>query len=1184
MYFKRIDMHGFKSFADPVSIEFHEGITCIVGPNGSGKSNISDAIRWVLGEQSPKMLRGGKMEEVIFAGTASRKSRGMAEVTLVIDNSKGILPIDYAEVAITRRMYRSGESEYSINNNHCRLRDIRELIMDTGIGVDGYSLIGQGKIADIVSNKPESRREIFEEAAGIVKYRTKKMESERKLEASSGNLERVNDIISEIESRIGKLKNDSEKAKEYLILRDRYKELEINVTLKNIENIELKNEYIKDDLAELASQIEELKEDKASIDTELTEYRNRNEELGRLGNETRDKLLISVEKINELVNQNQLNREKLATIDKDIDRLKDEIAVIDSKLEKEAESETTLQTDKDKLYEELSILKNDLDQRLKKQAELSAGINADAAAIDQQKNSIYELHSSISSKNSEINSLLSLQGTLEKRKEQVLADRASAEAMRNDLADRRSRATQELAVLKAEFNKATEQRKEYILSHNEKILRERSLAKELEELRISIGQISTRKKMIEEMESSYEGYNNAVKFIMRSKLPGINGVVAELIEVPQGYETAIETALGAALQNIVCEDDHHAQTAISALKANKAGRLTFLPIKSMRDSSPSYDQRLKNSEGFKGFCVQCIKFDEKYRKVMEYLLGRVIIVDTLDHAVRLSKNSTGGGLRFVTLEGEVINSGGAITGGTFRSNTANLLERKAEIKQLGEKLNSMELSKNRGSNELEELRAAIASGQDTIQRLDLEHREKEMELLNKENSAAAMSGQLSELELAGEKSRKELENIDSEKSASESMINEIRTIVQQASEDISEIEKITDTGLQNFELKKSSLDEINEEITRAKVAVGTAESRKNHVDQLLSRIEEYKKEITEDRYSKEVVILTLEAEKSSLLEGDNGLESGIRVREQEKLDMERYLQEIQEEKASVTKHLDEITKKKDEMDQILGGYQNQKYDLEIKQAKYDTQLDTYKDKLWEEFEVSYLQAIEFRKKDFNLAAAVKETREIKSRIKDLGEVNVGAIKEFESVSERYDFLSEQRSDILGAMNSLKQIIDDMDKTIKQSFKESFDRIVLNFEKAFQELFGGGAAELRLEDENNPLECGIEIVAQPPGKKLQNINLMSGGEKTMTAIALMFAVLRAKPTPFCILDEVEAALDDANIDRFASYLKNFDEIQFALVTHQKATMEYADVLYGVTMPEQGISRIISLRLGDEFLVG
>ena len=398
MYFKRIDMHGFKSFAEPVSIEFHEGITCIVGPNGSGKSNISDAIRWVLGEQSPKMLRGGKMEEVIFAGTANRKSRGMAEVTLVIDNSTGILPIDYSEVAITRRMYRSGESEYSINNNQCRLRDIRELIMDTGIGVDGYSLIGQGKIADIVSNKPESRREIFEEAAGIVKYRTKKAESERKLEASNANLERVNDIVVEIESRIGGLKADSEKASEYLILRDKYKELEINVTLKNIENIELKNEYIKDDLSELDSQIEELKENKVALDTDIIESRNRNEELGRLGNETRDKLLLSVEKINSLVNQNQLNREKLTTIDKDNDRLKEEIAVMDSKLEKESENAKELYVNKRKIDEELADLEANLAEKIKSYTEITAALSADAEEIDGQKNKIYELHSSISNK------------------------------------------------------------------------------------------------------------------------------------------------------------------------------------------------------------------------------------------------------------------------------------------------------------------------------------------------------------------------------------------------------------------------------------------------------------------------------------------------------------------------------------------------------------------------------------------------------------------------------------------------------------------------------------------------------------------------------------------------------------------------------------------------------------------
>ena len=1181
MYFKRIEMHGFKSFAEPVCIEFHEGITCIVGPNGSGKSNISDAIRWVLGEQSPKMLRGGKMEEVIFAGTASRKSRGMAEVTLVIDNSTGILPIDYAEVAITRRMYRSGESEYAINNNQCRLRDIRELIMDTGIGVDGYSLIGQGKIADIVSNKPESRREIFEEAAGIVKYRTKKAESERKLEATNANLERVNDIITEIESRIGGLKEDSEKASEYLVLRDRYKELEINVTLKNIENIELKNEYIKDDLAELSGQIEELKEDKTSLDSDIIENRNRNEELGILGNETRDRLLLSVETINSLVNQNQLNREKLSTIDKDKDRLKEEISVIEGKLEKEAENAKEQYADKRRIDEELARVEAVLAEKIKKYTEVTAALSADAEEIDAQKNKIYELHSTISNKNSEINSLLSLQSTLDRRKEQILSEKDAAGTSSRELTGRYEFALKEQSALKEQFTKMEADNQALKQKYNEDVFKEKKLARELEELKISIGQISTRKKMIEEMESSYEGYNNAVKFIMKSNLSGINGVVAELIEVPPGFETAIETALGAALQNIVCEDDQSAQKAIGMLKENKAGRLTFLPIRSMRDSNQKYDQSLKNAEGFKGFGVQCVKFDLKYQKVMEYLLGRVIVVDNLNHAVRLSKNAGGSGLRFVTLEGEVINSGGAITGGTFKNNTSNLLERKTEAKQLGEKLVAMEHSKVSGDKELEELRAAILHGQEQIQKMDREHREKEMELLTKDNAIATMTQQLSDLKQSDEKHQKELDNIESEKKSSESMIDQIKTVVQKAEGEISEIERLADSGLVKYEERKLELEGVNEEITKARVAVGTAESQKNHVDQLLARIEEYQKELTEDLQSKESAIRALEAEKDNLLSGDNSLESEIKAKEAEKEAIEKYLEEIQEEKDSVSKYLSEITRKKDEMDGILNGYQTQKYDLEIKQAKYETQLDGYKDKLWEEFEISYLQAIEFRKKDFNLAAAVKESKDIKNRIKELGEVNVGAIKEYESVSERYEFLTEQRNDILGAMNSLRQIIEDMDKTIRQSFKESFDKIVLNFENAFTELFGGGAAELRLEDENNPLECGIEIVAQPPGKKLQNINLMSGGEKTMTAIALMFAVLKAKPTPFCILDEVEAALDDANIDRFARYLTNFNDIQFALVTHQKATMEYADVLYGVTMPEQGISKIISLKLGDAF---
>ncbi|MDD4565789.1 MAG: chromosome segregation protein SMC [Eubacteriales bacterium] len=1183
MYFKRIDIQGFKSFAESVSVEFNEGITCIVGPNGSGKSNIADAIRWVLGEQSPKMLRGGKMEEVIFAGTASRKSRGMAEVTLVIDNSTGVLPIDYSEVAITRRMYRSGESEYCINNNQCRLRDIRELIMDTGIGVDGYSIIGQGKIADIVSNKPESRREIFEEASGIVKYKTKKAESERKLETSNINLERVSDIITEIESRIDALKEDSEKASEYLTLRDRYKELNINITLKNIENLELKNEYIKDDISGLKGQIDDLKEDKTSIEMELIENRNKNEELGILGNETRDKLLTCVEKINFLDNQDQMIQEKLSSIERDENRLREEISVIEGKLKKETEDSQELYVSKRNAEEELKTLESDLADKIKAYTEITASLSADAETIDGQKNRMYELHNLISEKNSEIKSLIGLQNTLESRKEQLIAEEETMSVSMNELTECYENAVSERDSLKILFENMKAEGQAAMQQYNENLLNEKKLAGEMEAIKISIGQISARKKMIEEMESSYEGYNNAVKFVMKSKFQGINGVLAELIDVPRGYETAIETALGAALQNIVCEDEQSAQTAISALKTNKAGRLTFLPIKSMKSSNLNYEQKIKQAPGFVGFGVECVKFESKYQKVMEYLLGRVIIVDSLNNAVSLSKNAYGAGLRFVTLEGEVINSGGAITGGTFRSSTSNLLQRKTEARQLGEKLSALEQSKLELKRSLEEIRARIGKGQESIQIMEREQRKKELELLSKENAIETAGRQLSELKARSERRQKELDNIESEKRASESMIDKIKAQVSEAGKETEEIERMADSGLIQYEERKLHLESINEKITNARIAFGKAESKKNNIDQLLDRIEEYKKELTGEKNSKEHTIEALKNEKIRLRSGNNSIKVEQKAREQEKSKIEWYLEELREEKEATSKYLDEITKKKDEMEQFLNGYQTQKYDLEIKQAKYETQLDAYKDKLWEEFEISYLHAIEFKKRDFNMSAAVRESREIKKKIDDLGDVNVGAIKEYESVSERYKFLTSQRNDILNAMNSLRKIIDDMDKTIKKHFKESFDKIAHNFENAFTEMFVGGTAELRLEDENNPLESGIEIVAQPQGKKLQNINLMSGGEKTMTAIALMFAVLKAKPTPFCILDEVEASLDDANIDRFARYLSNFNEIQFALVTHQKATMEYADALYGVTMPEQGVSKIISLKLGDEFAV-
>lgn len=1181
MYFKRIDLHGFKSFADPVSIEFHEGITCIVGPNGSGKSNISDAIRWVLGEQSPKMLRGGKMEEVIFAGTANRKSRGMAEVTLVIDNRTGVLPIDYAEVAITRRMYRSGESGYSINNNPCRLRDIRELIMDTGIGVDGYSLIGQGKISEIVSNKPESRREIFEEAAGIVKYHSKKAEAERKLEASQGNLDRVNDIVGEIESRIDGLRVDSEKASEYLVLREKYKEIEINITLKNIESIELKNEYLKDDLMELNGQVESYKEQKEAIDADILENRNRNEQLDSMGVETRDSLLKKVEEINSLVNRSQLSEEKLSAMEKETERLKEEVAVIDNKSEKETNNWKELDTKNRGLSEELLQQKETLQSKSRFLEALSTEVLSHQSSIENQKNRIYELHSIMSSKKAEANSLLSLLGTLQSRKQQLTSEKeasfASNQGMKQafeELQTENNAAKTQLAQIQTEMIETKRQ-------YEQDTEKEKSVRKQMEDLRISIGQAGMRKKMIEEMEQAYDGYNYGVRFVMRSKeLQGIHGVIAELIQVPFGFETAIETALGAAMQNIVCEDDRSAQAAISALKNNRAGRLTFLPLSSIRFGKTVKDDRIIQAQGFKGFAVDCIEFDPLYRNIMEYLLGRVIIVDQLKHAVALSK-SVSGGFRFVTLEGEVINASGAITGGVYRNNSASLLERKAEAIKLTEALASMEKKQSQHDVLLREVRDRIQQLKQKLEQQEKDHREIELDCMRTEGELKHVSLQLCEVENSENRWEKELEHISNEEHSAQQMVEELHRAIEAAEQEKKRTEDIVLEETQEFSKKKEVFEAGQEELTKLRLAVGSLENECNSFRQMNLRIEGYLTELLQEKEVKEEAIRTLEQQRSILQMGGTDLKSAVAAKEEEKHELEQLLEKIQEEKKLIVRYLAEVEKKKESIEEALLHGQTNKHELELKLAKNETQVDAYKDKLWEDFEVSYIQAMEFSKKEFVMAAALKESREIKSRMKTLGEVNIGAIKEYETVKERYDFLTEQRADLLEAMNALKQIIADMDKTIRNNFKESFDKIVMNFEKSFQELFGGGTAELRLEDETKPLECGIEIVAQPPGKKLQNINLMSGGEKTMTAIALMFAVLKAKPTPFCILDEVEAALDEANIDRFANYLKNFHEIQFALVTHQKATMEFADVLYGVTMPEQGVSKVISLRLGDQF---
>lgn len=1177
MLFKKIEMHGFKSFAEPITIEFNEGLTGIVGPNGSGKSNISDAIRWVLGEQSPKMLRGGKMEEVIFNGTDTRKSRGMAEVTLVIDNSDESLPIDYKEVAITRRMYRSGESEYHINGNQCRLRDIRELIMDTGIGVDGYSIIGQGKIADIISNKTESRREIFEEAAGIVAYRTKKSEAERKLASTTQNMARVQDIIGEIEGRIDGLREDSIKAGEYLELKEKNKKLEINIILKNVESLENKQAYAREDLENITASLDNLKAEKNRLDVSIGEAGTRSEALEAVSVEARERLIEAIDLLNRAVNKGEVDRERLSAIESNTERINQEITQLLEKKERELENSEEFMKQKAELDERAREADLKLQEKVEEYNGLTGIMTRLAEEADNFRNSIFRLSTEITAGKSEISSMEMLRETLRKRQETLTRERDAGEDSNRETLDSLNGARGERDRLAEEMEAGREEALRLKQTMETRRREEKELAIQLEELKLSLGRMTARKKTIEELENNYEGYNHAVKHVMKSGLPGIHGVVAELIRVPEGYETAMETALGNSLQNIVCDDEDSARRAIVSLKENRAGRMTFLPLTSIRGRETP-DAGIKNEKGVLGFGPECISCDSKYDSIISYLLGRVVLVDSMESAIRISRKYRG--ILVVTLDGEIINERGAITGGKFKNKTGNILDRRAEINQLGREIEALNRKQSRALEKLEKVREEIGSLTDKASRLEESIRAGEHALLMKENEISMAENVLADLKNSGDKVNRELESISREQENSLRMIGEIRKSIAEKEAAIKEAESLCNEKLSLHEERKGEFNSLSEEITAARITVTAAQEQKSHAEEMMERINRELSDIEGDIARRRQQLESMEAEKRELTEGSTGIDGIISRQEAVKAEAEQRLEEVSGEKAALAGEISEMNAAREELNRKIQVLQDQKYDLDVRRAKNETQLESFKEKLWEDFEVSYIQAMEFKAEDFALSRAVKENRQIRNRIRELGEVNVGAIEEYQVVKERYEFLTGEREDVQKAMDDLNRIISEMDKTIKTRFRESFDRIVINFEKQFKELFGGGHAELRLSDENNPLESNIDIVAQPPGKKLQNINLLSGGEKTLTAIALMFAVLQAKPTPFCILDEVEAALDDANIDKFIHCLRKFDNVQFTLVTHQKATMEHADVLYGVTMPEKGISKVLSLSLEDD----
>lgn len=1177
LYFKKLSLHGFKSFADPITVEFDKGITCVVGPNGSGKSNISDALRWVLGEQSPKMLRGGKMDEVIFAGTDARKSRGMAEVSLVIDNSDHSLPIDFTEVSITRRMYRSGESEYLINDSQCRLRDIRELIMDTGIGVDGYSIIGQGKIAEIINGRQESRREIFEEAAGIVKYRTKKADAEKKLAATSSDLERVGDIISELEERVEPLKNESERAKEYIKLNEKYRSNEINVILRHIEDAKKQNQLLQKDSDAAATQIEENEVKRNAIDESIRSKKQRTDELDSEDMEAREAIMRFNSELDELRNNVKINNEKINALKTNSRIYRDEMMLINDRIAREQADLKQFQARSDQLVSQGEKASSELSDVTSQYERVSAEKKEKAEMFNADRDRLYDISMQASSKGAEIDSLRQIKKTLEKSLADVMQDNAEIAAAPSYSTELKA-AQRKLESLKQKKDAEKMRIDSYRIEKTEISDKKAQSSDAYHKAAQDLNEAQTKKEMLQQLEDSYEGYNYAVKFILgESRLKGIYGAVGGLIQAPPGYETAIDTALGAKVQNIVCSDEESASEAIKLLKTRRAGRLTFLPAESLRVQPRRNDPGLEDEEGFIGIAADCVKYDPKFGDVIEYLLGGIIVVKDLGDAIRISKKYRS--LKCVTLDGEFINPAGAITGGSQKSSNAGILERKNRLNDVEKVIYQLENDKKSAENAMKNAVDSEAAVSRLISESEERFRAIEIEIINSEKEVEDLKHKADEYTASAGRTKREIDRVKLELERTSDTLANLEREKASADSTIEALKHSAETLFSENDAARKKAEELMNRITAVKIDLEAVKNEISNTDKMIkgceSRIFQYREELAAKEASERESSVGIEMLESEIVQYNDE----IKVRENTYAAHNEKLELIKQAKIRANAEMEKLRTERELVDKAIFGSRAAQRDVMSKIENADGKIETWKGRLYDEFDISYADAAQLKEAVFDLNEGVRESRRLRIALKDIGEVNVNAIAEYVLVKERYDFLTAQKKDLDEATVSLKNIIDDTDVKIRTAFKSSFAAINMNFSSIFAELFGGGKAELQLDGDADPLEADIHIVAQPPGKKLQNMNLLSGGEKTMTAIALMFAVLKTKPTPFCILDEVEAALDEANIERFAKYLEKFEGIQFVLVTHQKVTMEHANVLYGVTMPEKGISQVLSLKLAD-----
>ncbi|WP_416150979.1 chromosome segregation protein SMC [Salipaludibacillus sp. HK11] len=1181
MLLKRLELVGFKSFAERLSIDFVPGVTAVVGPNGSGKSNISDAIRWVLGEQSAKNLRGGKMEDVIFSGSDSRSRLNMAEISLVLDNEDQHLAIDYSEVAVTRRVYRSGDSEYLINKQPCRLKDIVDLFMDSGLGKEAFSIIGQGRVEEILSSKSEDRRMIFEEAAGVLKYKHRKLKSERKLNDTQDNLNRVKDILHELEVQVEPLKEQSSVATEYLEKKDELKNVEVGVLVKEIEDLhqdwtdgKKEWEQLQDKEVHLQSEVQG---QEAKIQRDRTDMQTMDESIEDL----QSILLSTSEDLEKHEGQKEVWKERRKNFSQNKEQFREELVQLKKKkqeLSLSLNDQMDMLEKTKKVTAETEQIKNELEDQLSKLEEGSE------ERVERLKSDYIEWLNEKASQTNEQNYLVEQVSKSEEKRARLEKDNQELLQRRQTVVKGREEAQTAWEYAKQLLEEISTEYKKVKIEEEQKVKEYEKKEKLLYEALNHVQQLKSRKQVLEEMQQDYSGFFHGVKEILKERdqrFPGIFGAVAEVIDVGREIQTAMEIALGAAQQHVIVQDESTGRQAIQFLKQKRLGRATFLPLDVVKPRSiPSQDVgRIQSIAGFVGVASELIKYDSAYTSVIRHILGNVVIAKDMKAAQEIAR-SLNYRFRIVTLDGDVVNPGGAMTGGSVKQKQSQIIGRQQELERVVAKFNQLEEQTNDLQHQVATLKQEKYQLQEDVQKLT---KDGELQRADEQDKKSL----LTEVQLSEDNVNERLKVYDLEYDEykqdldyKRNRIEQLNGAIKHSEAKVNEINNEIDRQSKQKQQDQSIRESISTKLMDIKIRYAKEEEQRSYAQKSYDRLSEEVKTISESISEKDEIFSKLEKDLSDTAIDASAIDEQIEKRRDEKERAIGLISKRRAERLNIQQNHDDREEELKEQKRQLKFVSQTLHEKEVLINRLDVELDTRLNKLQEEYEVSFEGAKGSYKLQIDLDDARNQVKLIKMAIEELGTVNIGAIEEYERVKERFDFITEQKEDLEEAKFTLHQVIAEMDEEMTRRFKETFDEIQSHFHEVFRELFGGGKASLELTDPDDLLLTGVDIVAQPPGKNLQNLSLLSGGERALTAIALLFSILKVRPVPFCVLDEVEAALDEANVARFAQYLKGFSqETQFIVVTHRKGTMEEADVLYGVTMQESGVSNLVSVRLEE-----